>query len=1456
MASICSFLAPIYGISEGDSDMGSSCTEKTITDVVNLVFLLCFCLSWVVGHKMHYTDGRTKRSWTSWLVSLCCALISIAYFAAAVYYLVNQEPKQFIWVLYLTRGLIWISLAVSSAFQVSKCVSILASVWWVSFFFLVSVINISKLLTKQEIQALDILAWPANFFLLLLGIQNLSLIHNRYPQKEKLLSEPLLPEKCNSDQKKISFFSWLTFSWVNPLLRTGHFNPLVLEDIPHLFPEDEANVAYQKFITEWENLKNDKSSNDNRKNLVSKALSKVYLKEMLYVGGGAFLKMVAVVVTPLLLYAFVADSSKSEGALHEGIMLLGCLVGVKVIESLAQRHWFFWARRTGMRIRSALMVAVYQKQLRLSSLGRRRHSTGEIVNYIAVDAYRMGEFPFWFHTGWSFTLQVCLGVAVLFGVVGIGALPGIVPLVICGLLNVPMAKLLQKCQTQVTKAQDERLRATSEILNNMKIIKLQSWEDRFKNLIESLRQNELKWLTESQYIRAAGSPLYWLCPTVISSVVFLGCAFLGSAPLNATTIFTVLVTLRNMSEPVRMIPEALSALIQVMVSFHRINAFLLDDELKIEATETSMSGNSENSICIQAGNFSWDPEATTPTLRNIDLEVKGVQKVAVCGPVGAGKSSLLYAILNEIPKVSGNVSVVGSIAYVCQTSWIQSGTIRDNILYGKPMDQERYEKAIKASALDKDINSFPHDDLTEIGQRGINMSGGQKQRIQLARAIYNDADIYLLDDPFSAVDAHTAATLFNDCVMDALKEKMVILVTHQVEFLSAVDKILVMENGSISQCGNTEELLTAGTAFEQLVNAHKDAMTAMDPIGDDIKDDHSKREIVGTLDENNKSETDQGELSVKGLPGVQLTVEEKKETGNAGWKPYLDYILLSKGVSALCIGLLTQTGFVVFQAASTYWLAFGIQIPDISSTILVGVYSGISAFCTLFVYIRSCMAAHLGLKASKSFFSDFTNSVFKAPMLFFDSTPIGRIFTRASSDFSILDNDLSFCLIFVICPGIEMLGTIAVMASVTWQVLIVAILTFIASNYIQEYYLASAREIVRINGTTKAPVMNYAAETALGVTTIRAFNMVDRFFQNYIKLVDTDAKLFFYSNASTEWLVMRIEALQNFNLLTATLLLILLPKSVVAPGLVGLSLSYALALTSTQVFLTRCYCNLANYIISVERIKQFMHIPPEPPAIVNEHRPPPSWPSKGRIELQDLKVKYRPNAPLVLKGITCTFKEGTRVGVVGRTGSGKTTLLSALFRLVEPHSGRILIDGIDICTIGLKDLRVNLSIIPQEPTLFRGTVRTNLDPFGLYSDDQIWEALDKCQLKGTISNLPNQLDSSVSDEGENWSVGQRQLFCLGRVLLKRNKILVLDEATASIDSATDATIQKIIRKEFAVCTVLTIAHRVPTVIDSDMVMVLSYGSLVEYDEPQKLMQTTSSFAKLVAEYWSSCRKNY
>ncbi|XP_071734211.1 ABC transporter C family member 8-like [Rutidosis leptorrhynchoides] len=1195
--------------------------------------------------------------------------------------------------------------------------------------------------------------------------------------------------------------------------------------------------------------------------MVPKALAKVHFRQIILAGLLVLFRTIAVVASPLLLYAFVRYTNRGFKDLSQGFLLVGCLIVVKLTESLAHRHFFFIARRTGMRMRSALMVAVYEKQLKLSNLGKKRHSTGEVVNYIAVDAYRMGEFPMWFHVAWSCFIQLLLAIGVLFSIVGIGVLPGLTPLIFCGILNVPFAKAIQNCQLGFMVAQDTRLRSTSEILNNMKVIKLQSWEDNFKKVIESCREIEFRWLRDTHLMKVYANVLYWMSPTLISSFILFGCVLLRSGTLDAATIFTILATLRSMSEPVRVFPDALSALIQVKVSFDRIASFLVDDELKDDRVKRDRElENSDDCIRIQDADFAWDPDSLAPILQNVNLKVKCGQKVAVCGPVGAGKSSLLYALLGEITKTSGTVDVSGSIAYVSQISWIQSGTIQDNILYGLQMERTRYEKAINACALDKDIEAFDHGDLTEIGQRGLNMSGGQKQRIQLARAVYNDADIYLLDDPFSAVDAHTAASLFNDCVMSCLKEKIVILVTHQVEFLSSVDNILVMKDGQVTQSGNYKDLLMAGTTFEQLVNAHRGVNTSLEPSPSEDKNELDETgNIHQSMKDMNKSylsrEISEEKIPPKGFTGVQLTEEEEKEIGDVGWKTFLDYVNISKGSCFFFLCILTYVGFVALQAAASYWLAFGIQIPKITTIMLIGVYSLLSSTSILFVSMRSLFATLLGLKASKSFFNKFTDSIFSAPMVFFDSTPIGRILTRASSDLSVIDFDIPLSVAFVVGSGIELLVTIGIMASVTWQVLIVAIFAIAASKYVQGYYQPTARELMRINGTTKAPVMNYASETSLGVATIRAFKMQDRFFKEYLRLVDTDASTFIFSNATLEWLILRTEAFSNLTLFTAGFLMVLMPKGSESSGLVGLSLSYALALSSNQVFFTRWYCNLANYIVSVERMKQYMHIPKEPPAIVENTRPPSLWPSKGIIQFEDLKLRYRPNAPLVLKGITCTFKEGNRIGIVGRTGSGKTTLITALFRLVEPDSGKILIDGLDICSIGLKDLRMKLSVIPQEPTLFRGSIRTNLDPLGLHSDDEIWEALEKCQLKRTIRSLPNLLDSSVSDEGENWSAGQRQLFCLGRVLLRRNKILVLDEATASIDSATDAILQRIIRAEFSNCTVITVAHRVPTVIDSDKVMVLSFGQMVEYDEPSKLMETDSFFSKLVGEYWSSCKRN-
>ncbi|KAJ4782160.1 ABC transporter C family member 8 [Rhynchospora pubera] len=1450
---------------EGEFNIASPCIQRSLIDILNAFFLVAYILSLLLSlTKENIANQRKHNNWFFISVSLCCAATGVAYVVSALLSLFKGMEVQLELVIWFFRGVNWMLLAICLNFQRNNWTKTISIFWWISFSLLISAHNVQVLVASHKLEIFELVSWPINFLLL---ICSLNLSFKKYTNSQRFpsantLTEPLLVETHkNSNLYQAGIFSRLTFSWLNHLLKLGRTKPLNLDDIPPIESEDTSLQASQKFLTIWRAYSHDKS-NANSRNLIFRALFKCYKWDLLLAGFYALSKTVSIAASPLLLFAFIDYSNLEERNTQIGILLVICLISMKLVESLSQRHWFFESRRCGMKMRSALIACIFQKQLKISSNGRKRHATGEIVNYIAVDAYRLGDFPWWFHMAWSSPLQLLLSVIILFWSLGFGAIPGLVPLIIFGVLNLPFAKILQGYQSKFMVAQDERLRATSEALNNMKIIKLQSWEERFRRIVGSLRDIEFKWLSETQLKKAYGAALYWMSPTVVSAVMFAGAAVTGSAPLNASTIFTALATLRVMSEPVRFLPEIITILIQVKVSLDRIQVFLLEDELREEDVKRDCQKKMDWDVKVEGGEFSWGPIGGPLTLRNVSFEIRRGEKVAICGPVGAGKSSLLYALLGEIPKHNGSVEVYGSVAYVSQTAWIQSGTIRENILFGKSFDEERYEKAVKACALDKDIENFDSGDATEIGQRGLNMSGGQKQRIQLARAVYNDADVYLLDDPFSAVDAHTAATLFYDCVMGALGKKTVILVTHQVEFLAEVDIIFVMEDGQITQLGTYSELLGDGTPFEKLVNAHRSSITVLEGSNQanivstkQEPDDHGDHRHQHTTEQHSQGEITTATKTTKNAL-TRLTEDEEKEIGDLGWKPYKDYLLVSKGNSLLLFLISAQVLFAAMQSMSTYWLAIVVQLSHISSGVVVGVYAALSTSSCVFAYFRNYFAARLGLNASKAFFEGFMDSVFEAPMVFFDSTPVGRILTRASSDLSILDFDIPYSIAFVVTGSIEVAVIIMIMSTVTWQVLIIAIPVLIILIYVQRYYVASARELVRINGTTKAPVMNYASESMLGVVTIRAFGATERFVRTSLGLIDQDASLFFHTIASLEWVLLRVEMLQSITIITSSLFLIFVPHGSIAPGFMGLCLSYSLTLTAAQVFLTRFYSSLEHYIISVERIKQYMHIPPEPPAVIQACRPSPSWPSQGNIELQNLMVKYRPNAPFVLKGITCTFRARDKVGVVGRTGSGKSTLISSLFRLVDPVGGKILIDNLDICSIGLKDLRTKLSIIPQEPTLFRGTVRTNLDPLGLHSDHEIWEVLEKCQLKSTISSLPTLLDSPVSDDGENWSAGQRQLFCLGRVLLRKNKILVLDEATASIDSATDAVLQKVIKREFARCTVITIAHRVPTVTDSDMVLVLSYGKLEEYDKPSRLMERkNSAFSKLVQEYWSNCMRS-
>uniref|UniRef100_A0A0C9RL63 TSA: Wollemia nobilis Ref_Wollemi_Transcript_12757_5054 transcribed RNA sequence n=1 Tax=Wollemia nobilis TaxID=56998 RepID=A0A0C9RL63_9CONI len=1154
-------------------------SQHLFTTTSNLLFMLIFLVALLISHRNHSPYVIYNKSVLHTITALLTLFIGITNLGVGLWtILASSTNKKHEAVLYCIQALTCAVLAISLKINLKKPPTIVAITWWIIEFvlgtFLVS-ISIAKIFETRTFSMdiiLDMTTWATCFLLVYCSIRA---IRHWTSFKTIDLTKPLLKGMTLDETKvtplnKAGILSRMTFRWIDSLLRLGYSKTLELKDIPHLVPEDEARTAEQAFAEAWElQKKHDPLSRPT----IFRTLSKCYWKDMVVTGIFAFLRSVAMISGPLFLRSFVQYAGGKRSFKYEGFILVGGLCVVKIIESLSQRHWYFNSKRVGMKMRSALMAALYQKQLRLSSLGRQRHATGEIVNYIAVDAYRFGEFPWWLHWGWTVPFQMLVAINILFATVGWATVPGLLIIILTVILNNPLAKSLQKCQSEFMAAQDERLRATSEILNSMKIIKLQAWEDKFKEKIENLRGSEFKWLSSAQINRTYGTILYWMSPIIVASIVFAACAIIGNPPLTATTVFTVLATFRIMQEPVRMLPDVLAILIQVKVSSDRLNKFLQDDELKPDAITRKSLDGSAYTIKIHLGIFSWDPESSNTTLKGINLEIKKGEKVAVCGSVGSGKSALLCTILGEIPKVSGVVQVYGSIAYVAQTAWVQSGTVRDNILYGKPMDKVQYEKAIRVCALDKDIENFVHGDMTEIGERGLNMSGGQKQRIQLARAVYNDADIYLLDDPFSAVDAHTAASLFNDCVMGALAKKTVVLVTHQVEFLPAVDTILVMKDGEIKQAGSYDQILAAGETFKQLVNAHKEAMISVDPVNN-VSPIEAQVADINSL-ELPRMQSSSG-LSVEEIGDIpfntmQLTVEEEKEMGDSGLGLYLDYIRTAGGALLSVFIAFSQGAFVVGQVAANYWLASALLDPSIDSGLLVGIYAGISLLSGAFVYLRARLVVVLGLRASKAFFSGMFGSIFKAPMAFFDTTPVGRILIRASSDLSLIDLDLAWAFSYVLSSGADLLGMVFIISFVTWQVLVVAVPVFFITRWIQMYYLPSARELLRINGTTKAPVMNNTAETALGVVTIRAFKMTEIFKEKNLNLIDRDASLFFHTIAAMEWLILRLETLGNIVLFTSAFLLVSLPARSISPGFAGLALSYALSLTSCQVF----FCAMA-----------------------------------------------------------------------------------------------------------------------------------------------------------------------------------------------------------------------------------------------------------------------------------------
>ncbi|CAN8259535.1 unnamed protein product [Cochlearia groenlandica] len=1455
---------------------------------LNLVLLLILFGSWVCKKRVacEKRDGFMNKTVTNMcltynkLVVVCCVSLFVFYSVLTLLSVFHWHTNGWNLLDLLLNALTWgtISINLRGLYTYSHegRLPLMLGVWWV-FYFLVSCYRLVLdlvLFKKQGFVSVHIItSYAVSVFVTFVLCCSFLWKKIEGERRINLVEEPLLTSADTSENEsydevttpfsKAGILSLMSFSWMSPLIALGNEKIIDNKDVPQVDSSDRAENLFRLFRSklEWDD--------GERRITMFKLIKALFLtvwQDIALSTLFAFVYTLSCYVAPYLMDTFVQYLNghklyKNQGQYNnEGYVLVITFFVAKLVECLSQRHWFFRLQKVGIRMRSSLVAMIYEKGLTLSCQSKQGSTSGEIINFMTVDAERIGNFSWYMHDPWMVLLQVGLALWILYRNLGLASIAALIATIIVMLVNFPFGRMQERFQEKLMEAKDNRMKSTSEILRNMRILKLQGWEMKFLSKIFYLRKSEEGWLKKYVYNSAIISFVFWGAPTLVSVSTFGACILLG-IPLESGKILSALATFRILQEPIYNLPDTISMVVQTKVSLDRIASYLCLDNLQPDVVERLPKGSSDIAVQVTNGTLSWDVTSANPTLKEINFKVFPGMKVAVCGTVGSGKSSLLSSILGEVPKISGSVKVCGTKAYVAQSPWIQSGKIEENILFGKPMERERYEKVLEACSLKKDLEILSFGDQTVIGERGINLSGGQKQRIQIARALYQDADIYLFDDPFSAVDAHTGSHLFKEVLMGLLCSKSVIYVTHQVEFLPAADLILVMKDGKISQAGKYNDILNSGTDFMELIGAHEEALAVVGAVDSNSvskkptlgEENGVVRDDIG-LDWKQESQDMKNDKSDSGEPTRQLVQEEEREKGSVALDVYWKYITLAYGGALVPFIVLAQILFQLLQIGSNYWMAWAtpvskdVQAPVKISTLMI-VYVALAVGSSLCILVRATLLVTAGYKTATELFHKMHHCIFRSPMSFFDSTPSGRIMNRASTDQSAVDLDIPYQFGSVAITVIQLIGIIGVMSQVSWLVFLVFIPVVAASIWYQRYYIAAARELSRLVGVCKAPLIQHFAETISGSTTIRSFNQESRFRGDNMRLSDGYSRPKFYAAGAMEWLCFRLDMLSSLTFAFSLVFLISIPTGVIDPSLAGLAVTYGLSLNTLQAWLIWTLCNLENKIISVERILQYANVPSEPPLVIESNRPEQSWPSRGDVEIRNLQVRYAPHMPLVLRGITCTFKGGLRTGIVGRTGSGKSTLIQTLFRIVEPSAGEIKIDGVNILTIGLHDLRLRLSIIPQDPTMFEGTVRSNLDPLEEYTDDQIWEALDKCQLGDEVRKKEQKLDSSVSENGENWSMGQRQLVCLGRVLLKRSKILVLDEATASVDTATDNLIQKTLREHFSDCTVITIAHRISSVIDSDMVLLLSNGIIEEYDSPVRLLEDkSSSFAKLVAEY--------
>ncbi|KAF9930863.1 hypothetical protein FBU30_011152 [Linnemannia zychae] len=1387
-----------------------------------------------------------------------------------------------------------------------------------------------------------------------------------------------------SSEYSSSLYSQLAFAWVNPLVYLGYRRPLQDIDLPDIETLDYSTYSIKRYECVkqdslfWSLFKVLKGEFFVQflwavpwcvfVNVSPYCLNKIisYVEctdcgaptatQYLYVFG--------------LLFSSLLESLTDQQALHIGRRIFVHTISICNAEVFAK----------SLRRKDMASPADKEEGEKEDEGGKKKDGSLNIANLIAVDVKKL-EIPFsYVFYLYGFPIQFIIAGVQLYWLLGYASLVGIACMFLTYPIPAKLYSMILKLFKEIMNTKDERMDALNEMLSAIRIVKFFGWESKFEEKITAAREKELQ-RTKDSYVQMIFTDIVWMIVPLLNVVIILTVyTKVFGNEISASKVFTTLALFNIMRQSLNILPWQIKNTMQAAVSLKRINKFLLEEELVKDTTVTRLDGkarsdssrpvigfvnasyiwpNKENSAKANANKtpkkdslfkrikakFSKTPAIALPTetiaevetpeerfkLKNISIDFPLGKLSVIVGPTGSGKSALLLALLGELERLDGHhymprmdygySSSEGSgLAYVAQTAWLQNTSIRNNILFGREFDQKRYDAVVEGCALTTDFEILESGDATEIGEQGITLSGGQKQRVSLARAIYSNASVLLLDDCLSAVDTHTGKHLFQTLTGPLVAGRTVLMVTHQVQ--------LCMTSASLVVVMNKGEILGAGTPEEAVRNEWVENISLTS-----IKNGESSE--VSTI--HNEDTQTKPKKDAKEKTAVKLTEDEKKVEGAVAWEVYKTYLIASGGWPfwiGLVILFLTRELVDISQNA---WLAiwankmahatgsytvkaFDYLVPEpiaqavytsfapvnnqtysaitmsvfgngepenVDINFYLGIYVLLSISTLFMAALTNYYTIFGGLAASRSLHQQLLRKVSRAKVRFFDTTPIGRIINRFSSDISTIDDDVSNGLQGLFGSFVTILGIIVIISANMPMFMIPAVLIVAVYGIIGALYVPVSRDLKRLNSNSRSPILNHFNEALNGLATIRAYGFEKRFLSKNLVNQDNNNRTFFLLWSTNRWLHWRVDIAGAMVAFT-TGILILQNYGRIEPGWAAMSLTYALMFTGTIVWLIRIYAQNEMNLNSVERVAEYMSLEEEPPAIIEGSRPPASWPHAGEIVVDHLTMKYAPDAPAVIKDISFRIKAGEKIGVVGRTGSGKSTFAISLFRFMDPVGGTITIDGIDICKIGLQDLRSNLTIIPQDPILFKGTLRSNLDPFGEREDRELWEALRRSHLipdtrpSSTITSQRNSLDftsagstknasrdgsikenaetesetvdpskitldTPVKENGSNFSQGQRQLIALARALVRQSKIIVMDEATASVDFETDLKIQGTIRQEMANSTILTIAHRIRTIADFDRVLVMNAGEVAEFDKPLTLMNQPDSIFRSMCE---------